>query len=98
MKTFQISSEKDGGTYKVVWSPNNKTHVPEQNCYASGPSEPQGIIPDLKGFKFIRTEPCYTDTTTILKNLLAQSDKCYRFELTVQKFERVSKYVFWANQ
>lgn len=97
MKTFQISGD-DGGTYKVVWAPNNETHIPEQNCFASGPSGPQGIIPDLTGFKFVRTESCYTDSTTILKNLLSQSTKCYRFENAVKKFDRVSKYVFWANQ
>ena len=97
MKTFQIAGD-DGGTFKVVWAPNNETHVPEQSCFASGPSAPQSILPDLSTFKFIRTEGCYTDSSTLLGNQLSRAAKCYRYETSVQKYDRVSKYVFWASQ
>nr|ALC78846.1 peptidase C1A cysteine proteinase-1 [Dermanyssus gallinae] len=94
MKTFVGKS----GTFKVVWSPNEKTHIPELNCYEAGPAKSQSILPDLTNFTFVRVEPCETDSTHIVKPLLRGADKCYRYEKKVDNFGRVSKYTFWASQ
>ncbi|XP_022690904.1 digestive cysteine proteinase 2-like [Varroa jacobsoni] len=93
MKTFMSKQ----GSYKVVWSPNEKTHVPEENCYLAGAEDAQTVLPDLSQFKFIRTEPCETGSTTLVKPFL-RSSKCYRYENKVQRFGRTSKYTFWAAQ
>ncbi|OQR78205.1 hypothetical protein BIW11_02776 [Tropilaelaps mercedesae] len=92
MKTFTGPA----GTFKVVWSPNEKTHIPEEQCYTAGPALAQPVLPDLSGFTFIRTEPCETESTALVKPFLKGADRCYRYEKADKKFDRTSKYTFWA--
>ncbi|XP_003745141.1 counting factor associated protein D [Galendromus occidentalis] len=97
MKTLRISSD----IYKVHWSPNEETHIPEENCEIMPVGrneylEPGGVLPDLSDFKLVRTESCGTGVIRASTGL--SESECHRFEKITQDRDRVSNHVFWASR
>lgn len=72
-----------GYHYKVFWTTLGETHMPEETCSRS-PADAEGfpIATELHlaRYKFVRNEPCDTDTVTIYSSVVLRNQTCHRYE------------------